>query len=107
MEFRKKLLKSLAAFQPVLKEPGILIAGSEVPNLMETGAASTLVVSQDVDIAIPVSRLETVKERLRSVRGFERSRQEPSVWLPLGQDAIEVNFIGMDARGEPFVHEDE
>ncbi len=36
MEFRKKLLRTLAAFQPVLEEPGILIAVSEVPNLMET-----------------------------------------------------------------------
>ncbi len=106
MDFRQKLLRTLAAFQPVLKEPGVLIAGSEVPNLMETEAASTLVVSQDVDIAVPVSRLETVKERLRSVRGFQRSPREPSVWLPLDRDAIEVNFIGMDARGETYVYED-
>jgi hypothetical protein len=26
MEFRRKLLRTLAAFQPVLKEPGILVA---------------------------------------------------------------------------------
>lgn len=106
MEFRKKLLRTLAAFQPVLKEPGILIAGSEVPNLMEKEAASTLVVSEDVDIAVPVSRLEAVRERLRYVRGFQPSEREPSVWLPQERDAIEVNFIGMDARGETYVHED-
>ena len=46
-------------------------------------AASTLIVSQDVDIAVPVSSLEAVKNRLRSVRGFRRSEREPSVWLPL------------------------
>ena len=35
---------------------GVLIVGSEVPNLLQPHAASTLVVSQDVDVALPVDR---------------------------------------------------
>jgi hypothetical protein len=43
-----------------VNEPGVLIVGSEVPNLLQPGAASTLVVSQDVDLAVPLGRLEAV-----------------------------------------------
>jgi hypothetical protein len=34
----------LRLIRPVLEAPGILVVGSEVPNLLEPGAASTLVV---------------------------------------------------------------
>jgi hypothetical protein len=50
----------------MLDEAGVLVVGSEVPNLLEPDAAATLVVSQDVDLAIPVERHATVKERLPS-----------------------------------------
>jgi hypothetical protein len=87
-----------------------MVVGSEVPNLLEPDARSTLVVSQDVDIAVPVDRHAAVKERLREVVGLARSEEEPSVWLPKGTDLIEVNFIGWDARGaragETYVFED-
>ncbi|MGO9409634.1 MAG: hypothetical protein ACLQCB_02655 [Spirochaetia bacterium] len=68
-----------------------------MPNLLEPGAAATLVVSQDVDIAVPVAHHASVKRRLRDVKGFARSPEEPSVWLPQSAGLLEVNFIGMDA----------
>jgi hypothetical protein len=111
MDFRSRLLRTLRAIAPVLQEPGVLVAGSEVPNLLEPDARSTLVVSQDVDIAVPVDRHAAVKERLREMRGLAQSKEEPSVWLPEEADLIEVNFIGWDARGtrpgETYVLEDE
>jgi len=110
MDFRTRLLRTLRAVAPVLREPGILIAGSEVPNLLEPDARSTLVVSEDLDIAIPVERHADVKARLREVRGLAPSQEEPSVWLPQSADLIEVNFIGADMRseraGETYVLED-
>jgi hypothetical protein len=108
--FRTRLLQTLRAMHSILDEPGILIAGSEVPNLLEPGLAATLVVSQDVDIAVPVERHAGVKQRLRDVKGFARSREEPSVWLPLSAGLLEVNFIGMDTgssrAGETYVLDD-
>ncbi len=96
MEFRRRLLRTLESIRPVLEEPGVLVVGSEVPNLLEPNAAATLVVSQDVDLAVPVQRLALVKERLREVQGLHPSVEEPSVWIPDSSDRIEVNFIGMD-----------
>ena len=84
--------------------------GSEVPNLLEPDARSSLVVSLDVDIAVPVARHAAVKARLPRLRGLAPSTEEPSVWLPSGSDMIEVNFIGMDPEaellGETYVLED-
>jgi len=37
-DFRRLLLRTLQAIQPVLREPGVLVVGSEVPNLLEAGA---------------------------------------------------------------------
>lgn len=87
-----------------------MVAGSEVPNLLEPDARSTLIISKDLDIAVPVERHAAVKARLRELHGLRRSEEEPSVWLPLRADLIEVNFIGMDTRsqraGETYVFED-
>jgi hypothetical protein len=96
VEFRRRLLRTLGAVQPVLEEPGVLVVGSEVPNLIEPNAAATLVVSQDVDLGIPVQSHAEVKERLRGVKQLHPSVEEPSVWIPDTEDLIEVNFIGMD-----------
>jgi len=96
MEFRKRLLATLRAIEPVLRVEGVLVVGSEVPNLLEAGAASTLVVSQDVDIGVPVSVHAEVKRILPSLRGLKPSPEEPSVWLPETPALIEVNFLGMD-----------
>lgn len=110
MDFRTRLLQTLRAVEPVLQEQGVLIAGSEVPNLLESDARSTLIVSQDLDIAVPVDRHAAVKKRLREVAGLRRSEEEPSVWLPLRAELLEVNFIGMDTRsehaGETYLFED-
>lgn len=96
--FRQRLLSTLRAVEPILEVPGVLVAGSEVPNLLEVDAASTLVVSQDVDLAIPVAAHGEVKARLDRITQLEPSPDEPSVWLPrAGNTAlIEVNFIGLD-----------
>lgn len=76
----------------------MLVAGSEVPNLLELDAASTLVVSQDVDLAIPVAVHEEVKARLDQIQRLVPSVDEPSVWIPRADasELIEVNFIGLD-----------
>jgi hypothetical protein len=97
VEFRRRLLLTLEAIQPVLHEAGVLVVGSEVPNLLEADAAATLVVSQDVDIAVPVEAHRAVKERLQGLRGLHRSADEPSVWVPERAELIEVNFIGRDS----------
>lgn len=83
----------------------MLVAGSEVPNLLEVDAAATLVVSQDVDLAIPIAVHEEVKARLPQIARLVSSSDEPSVWVPRPEAAelIEVNFIGVDPTiVEPF-----
>jgi hypothetical protein len=100
VRFRDRLLETLRAVVPVLEEPGVVIVGSEVPNLLEPDAAATLVVSQDVDVGVPVSRHAGVKRRLDAVRGFRPSPDEPSVWVPDDSRLLEVNFVGMDESQE-------
>lgn len=111
MEFRTRLFRTLRAVEPILREPGILVAGSEVPNLLEPEARSTLVVSQDVDIAVPVERHAMVKAGVRNLRDLAPSPEEPTVWLPRDPNLLEVNFIGMDAgserAGQTYVLEDD
>ncbi len=96
--FRDRLLATLRAIEPILNVPGVMVAGSEVPNLLEVGAAATLVVSQDVDILVPVAMHEQVKACLGAVTQLAPSPEEPSVWVPRPGDStlIEVNFIGAD-----------
>ena len=111
MAFRDQLLRTLGAAQPVLDVPGVLVAGSEIPNLLEPDAASTLVVSEDVDVAIPVGAHAAVKERLSELVGLVRSASEPSVWLPVDPSRmIELNFVGRDedisTAGETYLLED-
>jgi hypothetical protein len=48
MPFRDRLMATIAAARPVLEAPDVVVAGSEVPNLLQPDAASTLVVSQDL-----------------------------------------------------------
>ncbi len=108
--FRDRLIATLRAVQPVLDVPGVVIVGSEVPNLIEPDAASTLVVSQDVDIAIPLEVHRDVVRALAGIRGLGPSPEEPSVWLPEEEALIEVNFLGVDSGVEdptesyPFEH---
>lgn len=110
MSFRTRLLATLRAVRPVLEEPGVLIVGSEVPNLLQPNAASTLVVSQDVDIGVPVTAHAAVKRTLAQIDGLDPSTDEPSVWLPRSSDLLEVNFVGIDpdtGPGEAYVLDDD
>lgn len=101
MAFRDRLFGTLRAVRPVLEEPGVLIVGSEVPNLLQPGAASTLVVSQDVDIGVPVACHAAVKRCVAALSGFRPSAEEPSVLVPEAADRLEVNFEGMDPGRDP------
>lgn len=96
MTFRDRLLGTLRLLQPVLDEPGVLVVGSEVPNLLQPEAAATLVVSQDVDLAIPIDRVDRIKGRLRELEGLVRSVEEPSIFVPTSPGLVEVNFLGLD-----------
>lgn len=110
MTFRDRLLGTLWRLREVLEEPGVLVVGSEVPNLLQSDAASTLVVSQDVDVAVPVERLDAIKRRLQAVEGLVPSAEEPSVYVPTSASLIEANFLGLDRRireaGDTYVLED-
>jgi hypothetical protein len=111
MAFRDRLLATISAARPVLEEPGVLVVGSEVPNLLEPGAAATLVVSQDLDVGVPVSCHAAVKRHLAEMLvGFQPSPKEPSVWTPRSPDLLEVNFVGIDPSRDPadaYVLEDD
>jgi len=97
MGFRDKLEATLRAVAPVLDLPGVLVGGSEVPNLLEPACASTLVVSQDVDLVVPITAQDAVADRMQAVTGLHPSAEEPSVWLPDDPKLLlEVNFIGQD-----------
>jgi hypothetical protein len=39
MRFRDRLLASIRAMQPVLEIPGVMVGGSQVPNLLEPDAS--------------------------------------------------------------------
>jgi hypothetical protein len=96
VSFRDRLIATLRSARALFEVEGVLVAGSEVPNLLESGAASTLVVSLDVDIAVPIQKHGEVKARLSRLEGLVASPEEPSVWLPTDPERIEVNFIGFD-----------
>jgi hypothetical protein len=108
--FRDLLIATIRAARPVLESPGVLVVGSEVPNLFEKGAAATLVVSQDLDVGVPVECHAALKQRLGDLREFQPSDDEPSVWTPRSARLLELNFVGMDAAQDPaeaYVFEDD
>ncbi len=111
MTFRDRLLATIGAARPVVETPDVLIVGSEVPNLLEPHLAATLVVSQDLDIGVPIGRHAVVKERLTELTAaFAPSTDEPSVWIPRSPDLLEVNFVGIDPSRDPtdaYVFEDD
>lgn len=101
MTFRDRLLATIRAARPVLAPAGGLIVGSEVPNLLQPGAASTLVVSQDLDVGVFVDRHARLKASLPELRDFVPSADEPSVWLPRRPELLELNFVGIDPLQDP------
>jgi hypothetical protein len=110
MSFRDRLVATLRAARPVVEVDGVLVVGSEVPNLMEPGAAATLVVSQDVDLGVPLDRHAALKARLDELRDFVPSADEPSVWTPRSPGLLELNFLGLDPAQDPseaYVFDDE
>jgi hypothetical protein len=108
--FRDRLIATIRAARPVLESPGVLVVGSEVPNLLEDGLAATLVVSQDLDVGVPVAEHAALRERLDELNEFERSADEPSVWTPRTAGLLELNFVGIDPAQDPaeaYVLEDD
>jgi hypothetical protein len=108
--FRDRLFATFRAARPALESPGVIVVGSEVPNLLQDGAAATLVVSQDLDLGVPVDRHAALKERLGDLSEFEPSPDEPSVWTPRAEGLLELNFVGMDPAQDPaeaYVFEDD
>ncbi len=101
MAFRDRLIATIRAARAALESPGVLVVGSEVPNLLEHGAAATLVVSQDLGIGVPVDRHAALKQRLGDLHAFEPSADEPSVWTPRAPELLELNFVGMDPSQDP------
>jgi hypothetical protein len=99
--FRDRLIATIRAARPVLESPGVLVVGSQVPNLLEKGAAATLVVSQDLDVGVPVSQHAALRQRLDELDEFEPSAEEPSVWTPRSPDLLELNFVGIDPAQDP------
>ena len=88
----------------------MLVVGSEVPNLLEKGAAATLVVSQDLDVGVPVQHHAALRDRLDELHEFEPSLDEPSVWTPRAPALLELNFVGIDPAQDPaeaYVFEDD
>lgn len=109
MTFRDRLHATIAAARPVLEVPGVLVVGSEVPNLLQAAACATLVVSQDLDLGVPVDRHHEVTRVLPMLDAFQPSPDEGSVWTPRDPHLLELNFVGIDASREPdeaFVLED-
>jgi hypothetical protein len=69
--FRDRLHATIRAARPVLEVEGVLAVGSEVPNLLQPGAAATLIVSQDLNLGVRVDRHAAVKQRLGELSEFE------------------------------------
>jgi hypothetical protein len=108
--FRDRLVATIRAARAALESPGVLVVGSEVPNLLEPGAAATLVVSQDLDIGVPVAHHAALKSRLGGLQEFAPSPDEPSVWTPRSPELLELNFVGLDPAQDPaeaYVLEDD
>lgn len=78
-----------------------MVVGSQVPNLLESGAAATLVVSQDLDVGVPVDCHAELKRRLGDLCELEPSAEELSVWTPRSAELLELNFVGLDPALSP------
>jgi hypothetical protein len=108
VDFRQRLYATLRALRPVYGE-GVMIIGSEVPNLLQPETAVPLVVSKDVDIGVEVSAHARVKAAVASLSELRPSADEPSVLVSDG-GLLEVNFVGIDRKladlTESYVLED-
>ena len=62
MDFRTRLLLKLRAVQPILREQGVLIAGSEVPNLLEPSVQMPDPTPHRALLARLMARLEKVEQ---------------------------------------------
>jgi len=102
VDFRQRLLATLRAAEPVLSVPGVLVIGSELPNLWQPGVASSLVVSEALDVGVPSHAHGQVEARLSEMSLFAPSDDEPSVWLPQADGLLELNFVGLPEPGTPL-----
>jgi hypothetical protein len=111
VDFRTRLIETLRALRPIFEED-VLVIGSEVPNLLGGGVV-VVIVSQDIDIGVPVASHARVRARLGELTGLRPSVEEPSVWVPEAgrNDRLEVNFVGLDPNlddvADSYVLEDD
>lgn len=83
MEFRTRLLGTLRAIEPVLMVPGVLVAGSEVPNLLEPDARGETYVFEDETLPLLVFghlSLLRPREPLR-IEGLSIPVPRPAGWI--------------------------
>jgi hypothetical protein len=114
MEFRERLRATLRSLTPVLGE-GVMVIGSEVPNLLPGSERVPLIVSRDVDLGVEATHHAQIKGGLEELaaRGWCAAPDEPSVLTPPADHPhlLEVNFVGIDRRlsdpAENYVLEDD
>lgn len=85
----------------MLECKAVMVVGSQVPNLLEPGAAATLVVSEELDVGVPVHRRPELKEQLDELHSFAPSPGAPSVWSPLEPGLLALRFAGIDVALRP------
>lgn len=64
--------------------------------------ASSLVVSEDLDLGIPGHAHGEVEARLSDMSLFAPFDEELSVWLPQADGLLELNFVGLPELGTPL-----
>jgi len=79
MEFRARLLATLRAVNTVLEVPGVMVVGSEVPNLLEPGPPLRIE-GQTIPVPLPATLL---MEKLATERSGEKGDRDLLVALGL------------------------
>ncbi len=72
-----------------------MVAGSEVPNLLEPGAAASLVVSQDVDLAVALEKLVTDRTRDKGDRDLLVFAGLLRFMTEIDQDELVIRCLGL------------
>ncbi len=108
MEFAERLLMTIKDISDLFID-GVIVIGSEAPNLFSFYEKSPVIVSKDIDLGVDVKAHNGLKEKITGLQTFKISEDEPSVLTPLGPQ-LEVNIVGIDRRltdiSESYVLED-